>query len=223
VSKIKYSISAKETEYQGRLFRSRLEARWAAFFDLIGWDWEYEPLDLEGWSPDFLIKGTEDILVEVKPITEIDYDTCKKIDRAYPNGRVLLLGCITNIISFEKTVTDRLLKLDGFCWFRCLIDVNWSKNLIPFISHSKTHNNMVSAWSTAEILYCENNNKWGLQGNIGIPLLEGKYDDYLIFSLKNDRDKDNDNFLFCEEIEKKVRLMWNKAGNKTRFYKSKRG
>jgi hypothetical protein len=49
--------------------RSRLEARWAAFFDLCGWRWEYEPIDEIGWVPDFLLIGKRDaIKVEVKPI-----------------------------------------------------------------------------------------------------------------------------------------------------------
>ena len=32
-----------ETQYKGYLFRSRLEARWAVFFDAIGISWEYMP------------------------------------------------------------------------------------------------------------------------------------------------------------------------------------
>jgi hypothetical protein len=32
-----------QTHYKGTLFRSRLEARWALFFDTLGIDWEYEP------------------------------------------------------------------------------------------------------------------------------------------------------------------------------------
>jgi len=36
-------IKAIQTEYRGYLFRSRLEARWAVFFDACGVDWEYEP------------------------------------------------------------------------------------------------------------------------------------------------------------------------------------
>ena len=62
-----YTIPAKPTKYKGRLYRSRLEARWAAFFDLLQWDYEYEPFDLNGWSPDFIIKGNIEVLVEVKP------------------------------------------------------------------------------------------------------------------------------------------------------------
>jgi hypothetical protein len=50
-----YTIKAHPTMYQGTLFRSRLEAQYAAFFDLAEWSWEYEPIDLEGWVPDFRV------------------------------------------------------------------------------------------------------------------------------------------------------------------------
>ena len=36
------TIKAIETRYGGHLFRSRLEARWAMFFDLAGIPWQYE-------------------------------------------------------------------------------------------------------------------------------------------------------------------------------------
>jgi len=35
-------LVAKPTEYAGRTFRSRTEARWAVFFDALGLAWEYE-------------------------------------------------------------------------------------------------------------------------------------------------------------------------------------
>jgi len=61
-------IRAIPTEYAGARFRSRLEAKWAAFFDLLGWRWEYEPIDLDGYIPDFILTGfPKPILVEVKP------------------------------------------------------------------------------------------------------------------------------------------------------------
>jgi len=56
------------TFYNGTQFRSRLEARWAAFFDLAGWRWEYEPPEEGGWIPDFLLIGDKIVKVEVKPI-----------------------------------------------------------------------------------------------------------------------------------------------------------
>lgn len=61
------------TRYGGTQFRSRLEARWAAFFDLVEWKWEYEPFDLNGWIPDFALIGrNHTTIVEVKPIAKIE-------------------------------------------------------------------------------------------------------------------------------------------------------
>ena len=44
------ALKAIDTPYQGHLFRSRLEARWAVFFDALGLEWEYESegYDLDG-------------------------------------------------------------------------------------------------------------------------------------------------------------------------------
>jgi hypothetical protein len=51
------NLRAIETRYKGCRFRSRLEARWAVFFDGLGVDWRYEPqgFDLSGtyYLPDF--------------------------------------------------------------------------------------------------------------------------------------------------------------------------
>lgn len=55
------------TEYRGTTYRSRIEARWAAFFDLAGWRYDYEPIDLDGYIPDFILLAPRGpILVEVK-------------------------------------------------------------------------------------------------------------------------------------------------------------
>ena len=50
-----YRFPAVETAYRDVVFRSRLEARWAAMFDLMGWRWQYEPVELDGWFPDFFV------------------------------------------------------------------------------------------------------------------------------------------------------------------------
>jgi len=55
------------TLFDGIEYRSRLEARWAAFFTEIGWKFTYEPFDGNGYIPDFLIHGKSPLLVEVKP------------------------------------------------------------------------------------------------------------------------------------------------------------
>lgn len=55
-----------ETKYRGIVFRSRCEAQWAAYFDLLGFEWEYEP-NGERTFPDFKVMvGTNTQHVEVK-------------------------------------------------------------------------------------------------------------------------------------------------------------
>ena len=82
------------TTHAGTRFRSRLEARWAAFFDAIGWRWEYEPFDLAGYIPDFAILGPRPLLVEVKPALAVDdLDAhISKAETAADTRDVLLVG-----------------------------------------------------------------------------------------------------------------------------------
>jgi len=47
-------IKAIETTYKGYRFRSRLEARWAVFFDTLGIKWEYES---EGYEKEIFANG----------------------------------------------------------------------------------------------------------------------------------------------------------------------
>lgn len=54
------NIKPIETEYNGYRFRSRLEARWAVFFDALGVKYEYEPEGFElsdgtKYLPDFYL------------------------------------------------------------------------------------------------------------------------------------------------------------------------
>lgn len=64
------TIKAIETKYKGCRFRSRLEARYAVFFDVLGVVWEYEPEGFEfenvgRYLPDFYLPGL-DAWAEVK-------------------------------------------------------------------------------------------------------------------------------------------------------------
>lgn len=85
-------IKAIETKYNGYKFRSRLEARWAVFFDALGVKYEYEPegFDLGNgryYLPDFRLKcwGTRgeiedkpfDLYIEVKG--KMTYEDAEKI------------------------------------------------------------------------------------------------------------------------------------------------
>lgn len=88
-------IRAIETHYKGYRFRSRLEARWAVFFDALGLSWNYEP---EGYVlpsgdlylPDFYINDCE-IFVEIKGgfPSESEFNKCREL--ADGTGKAVLL------------------------------------------------------------------------------------------------------------------------------------
>jgi len=70
-------VKSIPTVYRDVEYRSRLEAKWAAFFDQLGWQHTYEPFDGDGYIPDFLVHDghyASPLLIEVKPaVTEDDY------------------------------------------------------------------------------------------------------------------------------------------------------
>jgi hypothetical protein len=62
-------MSGIPTTFNNWNMRSLLEARWASFFDTLGWNYEYEPFELPGWIPDFALKGKDNtLLLDIKPI-----------------------------------------------------------------------------------------------------------------------------------------------------------
>jgi hypothetical protein len=81
-------IKAIETRYKGYRFRSRLEARWAVFFDSLKIPWEYEKegydLGNEGWYlPDFWVPYEAGepgwgFWIEIKPTPPTGIE-CKKL------------------------------------------------------------------------------------------------------------------------------------------------
>jgi len=117
VTEFVYTIKSHPTSYKGVNFRSRLEATWAAFFDLCGWEWEYEPVDLPGWTPDFILE--KKIAVEVKPVREMLPNVSRFVRSGWPNG-MLLLGV---------SPSDPDHSYIGWC----MGDVEWS------LSNSKKH------------------------------------------------------------------------------------
>jgi hypothetical protein len=90
------------TMLDGVRTRSLLEAKWARFFTLLGWRWEYEPFDLEGWIPDFLIycETGRHLLVDVKPVFERCEAIEQKIARAI--GPANYIGWITNCAPADR-------------------------------------------------------------------------------------------------------------------------
>lgn len=87
-------ISAIPTKYSDVEFRSRLEARWAAFFDSLRWRWEYEPVDLNGYIPDFILDFRKPLLVEVKPVLSFgEFENyTDKIESSGWDGEAIIVG-----------------------------------------------------------------------------------------------------------------------------------
>lgn len=75
-------VKAIETRYKGYRMRSRLEARWAVFFDALGVKWEYEKEGYQlstGWYlPDFWLPEFN-FFVEIKPNQECQWEHCSGV------------------------------------------------------------------------------------------------------------------------------------------------
>lgn len=66
--------------YNGLEFRTRLEAQWAAFFDLADWKWWSNPAPVDEWKPDFKVSfrcshsecnGQHTLLVGILPVANL--------------------------------------------------------------------------------------------------------------------------------------------------------
>lgn len=115
------TIKAIETEYKGYRFRSRLEARWAVFFDACGFKWDYEPegFDINGikYLPDFCLHDVcfplfdddtaphHDFYIEVKG--EMDGFDREKIEAFAREWPVYVVGNIP----FAKDFFDYMYKI----------------------------------------------------------------------------------------------------------------
>lgn len=104
------TIKAIQTRYKGYHFRSRLEARWAVFFDALGLEWEYEPEGFElpdgtRYLPDFLLSGAGcrqggGLCVEVKPTRDFsDFEKARSFSKA-SGCAVLCAGGMPDHINF---------------------------------------------------------------------------------------------------------------------------
>ena len=126
------NIKPIETAYKGYRFRSRLEARWAVFFDALGLEWEYEPegFDLEpAWIehnarpdtlmalarpdsfwylPDFWLPSCE-LRIEIKPRVEGQYSPDRDTEtKAFLCNAIVVMGsptCIKTTWGYEASYT----------------------------------------------------------------------------------------------------------------------
>jgi hypothetical protein len=97
-----HKIGAIPTLYRGIQMRSRLEAKYAILFDLLGLKWAYEAIDLNGAIPDFIVEVelfsrpqvSGPTLIEIRPLlTAPEYrETINKIARSGWQGSAMVLG-----------------------------------------------------------------------------------------------------------------------------------
>ena len=120
-------IKAIETVYNGYRCRSRLEARWAVFFDAAGIKYEYEPEgfvleDGTRYLPDFFLPNIRGgIYVEVKGrMTEYDQHKIDLFSKQYP---ILVLGEIPS----EEEVKYKDYAEDGFEFYFPCVDFDGTK------------------------------------------------------------------------------------------------
>lgn len=132
-------IRAIETRYKGHRLRSRLEARWAVFFNALGWEWQYEVQGYrigwgdadKTWLPDFEIitPNNQHFYVEVKGDKDFfsDGEWLDLFD--FGGGPPGFSGSQENLIGFKKRTAGMLL----------LGDIPEPKNrmFLPVASHHK--------------------------------------------------------------------------------------
>lgn len=121
-------IAAIETKYNGYKFRSRLEARWAVFFDAAGIEYEYEPEGFElddgtRYLPDFYLPEFR-IYVEIKrkglsgEELETALEKCEKLFWACPCFVGLFMGDPLDNKMFLYCCTNTS-GGGGYDWHRC--------------------------------------------------------------------------------------------------------
>lgn len=115
MSRFKRRLTAIETRYAGRAYRSRTEARWAVFFDCCGMAFQYEAdgyhLPSGPYLPDFWLTELQ-LFVEIKGKEPSEAERRKCAELAEASGCVVLLAIGApeerfQIIWFDGSGEDR--------------------------------------------------------------------------------------------------------------------
>jgi hypothetical protein len=127
------TLKAIETVYNGYRFRSRLEARWAVFFDALAIDYQYEPEGFDlgeagAYLPDFVLPEFQ-VYCEIKPKSALECRHCESQCRdsyaweagpcvtAYPAG-----GPPSDVLAFHLAEALTLSKADDHSVLLCYGD-----------------------------------------------------------------------------------------------------
>ena len=165
-------IKPIETNYKGCRFRSRLEARWAVFFDNLGIEWEYEPEGFElpdgtRYLPDFYLPK-EMAYVEVKaprPGCAEEIEKATKFVDGVKIKRLLVLANIPEVTngtpSFPMVYFDYRYYTQMVCW------MDWfaPEDGVCFLTPTE-HETFAILWIGALKRICEKNEPAEFEHNI---------------------------------------------------------
>jgi len=136
------NMQAIETIYKGRRFRSRLEARWAIFFDAIDVGWEYETEGFQIGSSKYLTDfkllsfgpTKVDLFVEIKPRKPSIEEIGKCYEVAVGTHTDMLLLCGTpGLPEFSQLGNDWNLKTGYVAlYFHAKMMIKGSDEITPF-------------------------------------------------------------------------------------------
>lgn len=131
-------IMAIETKYNGHLFRSRLEARWAVFFDVLGVRYLYEP-------ERFLVTNTHghNIGTYLPDFHLPDYGTWVEVKGSLGDCSDEYLEMIANAVDWGGCLpgmTDSICTSRGLLWLGPIPETHWIAVGIPrhvILQHGK--------------------------------------------------------------------------------------
>ena len=109
------------TNYNGNSFRSKIEARWALFFDTLNikYKYELEGYDLEGlyYLPDFWLPDLN-MFVEIKglPMNETDRQKVKRLSKISNKKVLILTGSIPSFEDFLSNEYETECYLENEGW-----------------------------------------------------------------------------------------------------------
>jgi hypothetical protein len=130
----KFEYTPLQTEYRGHRFRSRIEARWAVFFDMLKIPFEYEPEGVRlliggAYLPDFILRPDPDrgpVWFEVKGDAPDAEEIAKARELAALTRRSCLIAFGNFSSGYASFATPVMIKLtpDGsmtglYTWYHC--------------------------------------------------------------------------------------------------------
>jgi hypothetical protein len=175
-------MKAINTQYKGYNFRSRLEARWAVFFDALGLKWEYEPEGFEfedgsRYLPDFKVMypGRDDseihhiwfeVKSDLKNMTRDEWVRVLKFEQNVGKGNVYILDGTPECKMYQEPSVAVLFDTDSFKEVKTIQGlINFINSGQPFKVYDDAIRSGASLWShKGRMWWDEHENFWDYSG-----------------------------------------------------------